>query len=125
LNWLNNMQTPERKKVIIDASGQSLGRLATQIAVILRGKNKVDFAPHKDDGDFVVIKNSQDIKITGNKLKNKVYHHFTGRVGGLKSETMEKFIEKRGIAQVIRKTVYGMLPTNKLRDRMIKRLTIC
>lgn len=118
------MQTQERKKIIIDAAGQSLGRIAGQAALMLRGKNKTDFAPHKDAGDFVVIKNSGAIKITGNKLKTKVYHRFTGYVGGLKSETMEKFIERRGLPEVIRKAVYGMLPKNKLRDRMIKRLEV-
>ena len=114
----------ERTKHIIDATGQSMGRLASEIANILRGKTKTDFAPHKDSGDFVIVQNASKVKITGGKLKTKVYRHHTGYIGGMKSATMAEVIAKKGIEEVIRRAVWGMLPINKLRAQMIKRLKI-
>ncbi|MDD5750542.1 MAG: 50S ribosomal protein L13 [Candidatus Pacebacteria bacterium] len=114
----------ERTKQTIDASGKPLGRLAGEIANILRGKTKPDFAPHKDSGDFVIIQNASQIKITGGKLKTKVYRHHTGYIGGMKSATMADVIAKKGIEEVLRRAVWGMLPANKLRSRMIKRLKV-
>lgn len=108
----------------INADGKPLGRLAVEIAGLLRGKHKPDFMPHKDEGDFVEIKNIDKIKITGKKLKNKAYYRYTGYPGGLKKATMEQVIEQKGLAEVLRKAVWGMLPKNKLRAKMIKRLTV-
>ena len=114
----------KRETKIIDASGKSLGRLATKIAVLLRGKDQADFAPHKDEGVFVEVKNINEMKITGNKLKGKVYYHHTGRPGGFRETTMEELIAKKGKAEVLRRAVYGMLPKNKLRAQQIKQLLI-
>lgn len=114
----------ERTKYTIDATGKPMGRLASEIASILRGKIKADFVPYKDDGDFVIVQNANQVKITGNKLKTKVYHHYTGYIGGMKSATMAEVIAKKGIEEVLRRAVWGMLPINKLRSRMIKRLKV-
>jgi len=106
----------------IDASEKPLGRLAVEIAILLRGKHKPTFVPNKDDGDFVLIKNVEKIKITGKKLKDKEYIHHTGYPGGLKRIKMGDLIAEKGMAHILRRAVWGMLPTNKLRDKMIKRL---
>ncbi len=108
----------------IDATGKALGRLSTQIADLLRGKGKVGFAPNKDEGDFVVVENVDKVLLTGRKFKQKKYHHFTGFIGGMKETTMEKIAEKKGMKEILRKAVSGMLPRNKLKADMIKRLTI-
>ena len=118
------MQDKERQTHIIDATGHSLGRLATQIADLLRGKTKVGFAPYKDDGDFVVVENIDRMTITGKKKKQKIYFHFTGFIGGMKETTMDKLIEKKGVKEVLKKAVSGMLPKNKLKPEMLKRLNI-
>ena len=114
----------EKKQHIIDATGKPLGRLASEIAYILRGKTNPNFAPNKTGTDSVLLKNADKVKITGNKLETKVYHHYTGYIGGLKSVPMGKMIAKKGIEEVIKKTVWGMLPKNKLRAQMIKELKI-
>lgn len=108
----------------IDASGKSLGRLAAQIADLLRGKKKVGFAPYKDQGDFVAVQNVDKIKITGRKMKQKIYHRYSGFSGGMKEITMEKLVAKKGMAEVLKKAVGGMLPKNKLKPEILKRLTI-
>lgn len=111
----------ERKTHIIDASGKVLGRLATNIAIILRGKHKASFDPAKDMGDFVVVKNVNKIRLTGKKMEQKKYFHHTGYLGGLK-EVALKEVFKKNPAEVLKKAVFGMLPKNKLRVRQIKRL---
>jgi len=111
----------KRKTYTIDANGKVLGRLATKIAVVLMGKNKPDYAPHKDIGDFVMVKSASGLKFTGKKFEKKVYYHHTGYLGGLKEVTLKRFFEKDP-TRVLRKAVYGMLPTNKLRSLRIKRL---
>lgn len=108
----------------IDAVDKPLGRLATEIATLLRGKHKPDFVPYKDEGDFVLVKNIDKIKITGRKFKQKIYRHYTGYPGGLREITMEDLARKKGMGEILRKAVWGMLPKNKLRARMIKRLQI-
>lgn len=113
----------KRKVYTIDASDKSLGRLAVQIAVLLRGKNKPDFAPHKDIGDEVIVKNVSQIKFTGRKVKQKKYYRHSGYLGGLKETSLEKLFAKNP-AEVIKKAVWGMLPKNKLRKKFIKRLKI-
>lgn len=113
----------ERNTHIIDATNQPLGRLATRIAVLLRGKHKPSFLSHQDAGDFVEVKNIEKIKLTGKKKKGKVYYRYSGYPGGLKKRTLEQLFEQSP-ALVLRKAVYGMLPKNKLRARQIKRLKI-
>ncbi len=113
-----------RKTHTIDAANKSLGRLAVEITILLRGKHKPDFAPHKDEGDFVEVKNIGQIKITGKKMKQKEYFRHTGYPGGIKKSTMEEIIQKKGMGEILRRAVFGMLPKNKLRDKMIKRLKI-
>jgi len=113
----------KRKTHTIDATDRSLGRLAVEISLILRGKNKPDFLPNQDKGDFVQIKNIKNIKITGNKLKQKVYYHHTGYIGNLKEIPMGRVFDKNP-GEVLKKTVFGMLPKNKLRSEQIKRLKV-
>lgn len=111
----------KRETHIIDATGKALGRLAAQIAILLRGKHKSDFVPYKDLGDFVIVKNVEKIKITGKKLEKKKYYYHTGYLGGLKAIPLKKIFEKNP-AKVLKMAVYGMLPKNKLRAKQIKRL---
>jgi len=113
----------ERKTHTIDATNKVLGRLATEIAVLLRGKNKPNFAPNKDMGDFVTVRNFSKIRITGKKFGQKIYYRHTGYLGGLKEVPLKKLFEKDP-AEVLKKAVFGMLPKNKLRAKQIKRLRI-
>ena len=113
----------ERKTHIIDATDKVLGRLATEIAILLRGKYKPNFVPYKDIGDFVVVKNVNKIRLTGKKLEQKIYYHHTGYLGGLKETPLKKLFE-RNPGEILKKAVFGMLPKNKLRVRQIKRLKI-
>ena len=115
------MEIIKRENHIIDASDQVLGRLSVKIAILLRGKNKPNFAPYKDIGDFVIIKNVEKLKFTGKKFKNKIYYHHTGYLGSLKKATLEDIYNKNP-SEVLRKAVYGMLTKNKLRAVQIKRL---
>ena len=115
------METVKRQTHTIDADGKVLGRLATQVAVLLRGKHKTDFAPYKDEGDIVIIKNVEKLKFTGKKFDNKIYFRHTGYLGGLKQQTLKE-LYKRSPSEVLRKAVWGMLTKNKLRPRQIKRL---
>ena len=113
----------KRETYTIDATDRVLGRLASEVAVLLRGKNKPDFAPHKDIGDFVIIKNVKNLKITGKKMEQKEYFRHSGFLGGVRLIPFKKFF-KENPAEVFKKAVYGMLPKNKLRARMIKRLKV-
>jgi len=113
----------ERRHHLVDAKGKVLGRLATKVATFLRGKHKVNFTPNFDMGDFVTIVNVQDIRITGDKKKKKIYFRHSGYPGGLKSETLEKLLE-RDSREVIKRAIYGMLPDNKLRKKQLRRLKI-
>ncbi len=117
------MKTTARKTHKIDASGKVLGRLAVEIAVLLRGKNKPDFAPHRDSGDIVLVKNVAKMKLTGRKIKQKKYYRHSGYPGGLKEVSLEKMMADSP-GQVLKKAVFGMLPKNKLRHQAIKRLKI-
>src|SRR5579864_8435770 len=116
------METIKRENHIIDATDQVLGKLATRVVVLLRGKQKPGFAPYKDIGDFVTIKNVDKIKVTGKKFDDKIYYHHTLYLGGLKKATMREVVDKKGHSEVLRKAVMGMLTKNKLRARQIKRL---
>lgn len=113
----------KRETHIIDAKNQPLGRLASKIAILLRGKHKPNWQPHLDMGDIVIVKNVDKIKFTGKKFEKKVYHHHTGYLGGLKETPLWRLFQKDPFV-VLRKAVWGMLPKNKLRKRMIKRLKI-
>lgn len=111
----------ERKTHTIDVSGKILGRLATKIAVLLRGKHKTDFVPYKDMGDFVIVKNVNKIRVTGKKLEKKKYYRHSGFLGSLKEIPLKKLFIKDP-AKVLKIAVFGMLPKNKLRAKQIKRL---
>ena len=113
----------DRKWYLIDAEGEILGRLATQIATILRGKNKPTYTPSMDLGDYVVVINAEKIKVTGNKLKGKIYRYHTSYPGGLKSVTLETLLKKKPEI-VVKKAVQGMIPHTKLGRAMIKKLKI-
>ena len=113
----------EREWIVLDASGQTLGRLATRIATMLRGKHKPLYAPNLDTGDFVVVVNSGKIAVTGNRLDDKLYRRHTGYPGGLKETTLRRMLEKHP-ERVIWFAVKGMLPKNKLGRQMLKKLKI-
>lgn len=112
-----------RNWYLIDAEGKILGRLATQIATILRGKNKPTYTPSMDLGDYVVVINAEKIKVTGNKLKGKMYKYHTPYVGGLKTVALETLL-KRKPELVVKKAVQGMIPHTKLGRAVIKKLKI-
>lgn len=112
-----------RKYHLYDAHGKILGRVATEIAKILSGKDKVGFIPNIDGGDFVVVINSDKIRVTGNKMHEKMYHKFSGYPGGISSIAFRDLIEKDS-TKIIKNAVYGMLPKNKLRNRMMLRLKV-
>jgi len=113
----------ERKIYLFDAQGQTLGRLAVKIANIVSGRRKVNFVAHIDGGDVVVVINSDLVQVTGNKRTGKMYHSFSGYPGGIKSLTFEEVLAKDS-RKIIEGAVYGMLPKNKLRDKMMTRLRI-
>jgi large subunit ribosomal protein L13 len=111
----------ERQTHKIDASDKVLGRLASEVAVLLRGKQKTEFVRHKDVGDFVVIQNVDKVRVTGKKMEQKKYYRHSGYPGGLKSITMGKIFE-RDPGELFKKTVSGMMPHNKLKKEQLKRL---
>ena len=113
----------ERKAHTLNAQGRPLGRVAVEVANLLRGKQKGDFAPYKDVGDFVTVQNFKQIRFTGKKPQQKRYFRHSGYLGNLKVKTLKELFEKQP-QEVLRKAVWGMLPTNKLRARQIKRLKI-
>jgi len=113
----------ERQTHTIDATAKVLGRLAAQIAVLLRGKHKPNFVPYKDMGDFVIVENVNKLKFTGKKIEQKKYYRHSGYWGGLKEIPLKKLFAERP-AEVLRRAVYRMLSKNKLRVKMIKRLRI-
>lgn len=117
------MENTEKKIHNIDATGIPMGRLAVQVSLLLRGKNKVSFDPAKDEGDFVEVANCGKVKFTGKKLDQKVYYHHTNHPGGLRI-TKAADVFKADPGEVLKKAVWGMLPKNKLRDQMIKRLKL-
>ncbi|MFN2268723.1 MAG: 50S ribosomal protein L13 [Desulfonatronovibrio sp.] len=116
-------QDAQRNWHVIDAEDKILGRMATEIAVKLRGKDKPEFAPHMDMGDFVVVVNAEKIKVTGNKLSQKKYHRYSGYPGGIKEISLEKLLDKKP-EDAIRQSVRGMLPKNKLGRDLLKKLKV-
>jgi len=115
--------TIEQKWLLVDAKGKTLGRLASRIAILLRGKHKPIFTPHVDTGDFVVVVNADKINLTGKKWQEKLYIYHTGYPGGLKSTSAEKVRSKKP-ERLITMAVQGMLPKNKLGKKMIKKLKV-
>lgn len=113
----------ERNWLVVDAKGQTLGRLASTIASLLRGKHKPEFTPHVDAGDFVIVINASEIKVSGNKSSQKLYHHNTGYPGGLRSITFENLLAKKP-EKVIEEAVWGMLTHNRLGRRLITKLYV-
>ena len=114
----------DRDTHTIDATNKVLGRLAVEIAALLRGKHKTDFVLYKDMGDFVNVKNVDKMRITGKKKEQKVYYHHSGYLGGLKETPLERLIENKKMDKVLKMAVFGMLPGTKLRPKQLKRLTI-
>ncbi len=115
--------TINRKWYVVDADGMTLGRLASEVAKILRGKNKPIFTPHMDTGDYVIIVNAEKVKVTGKKLDQKVYYHHSGYVGGLKETTLKEKLAKKP-EQVIELAVKGMLPKGPLGRQMYRKLFV-
>jgi large subunit ribosomal protein L13 len=115
--------TRERNWLLVDANGQTLGRLATQIADALRGKTKPEYTPHCDTGDFVVVVNAEKIAVTGNKRADKKYYRHTGYPGGIKERSLNDMLERRP-EEVIRKAVKGMLPRNRLARKQLTKLKV-
>jgi len=113
----------QRSWQIVDAEGQTLGRLATQIADTLRGKRKPEYTPHCDTGDFVVVINAAKIRVTGKKLTDKIYYRHSGYPGGLRSRTLAEMLDRRP-EEVIRKAVKGMLPRNRLARQQLRKLKV-
>nr|MBC7245661.1 50S ribosomal protein L13 [Chloroflexota bacterium] len=113
----------ERRWYVVDAEGKSLGRLATQIARILRGKHKPGFTPHLNGGDYVVVINADKIQVTGRKLDTKYYYRYSGHLGGLKSVVLREQLQKHP-DRVLIHAVRGMLPKNRLGRAMIKKLKV-
>jgi large subunit ribosomal protein L13 len=112
-----------REWYLVDAEGKTLGRLATQIADTLRGKQKPQYTPHVDTGDFVIVVNAEKIQVTGNKLDQKRYYRHSGYPGGLRSRTLREQLERRP-TEVLRVAVKGMLPKNRLARQQITKLKI-
>lgn len=121
--FMANPQNVERKWYVVDAEGKTLGRLASQIAAILRGKNKPTFTPHCDCGDFVIVVNAEKIHLSGNKLSDKLYRHHTGYPGGLKEVTAKELLQRRPI-RAVELAVKGMLPHNRLGADMYRKLKV-
>ncbi|MFL6058730.1 MAG: 50S ribosomal protein L13 [Rubrobacteraceae bacterium] len=113
----------ERKWYVVDAEGQTLGRLATEIATILRGKNKPQYTPHVDTGDFVVVVNAEKVVVTGRKAEQKVYRRHSGYPGGLKVTSYEQLMERRP-TEILRRAVKGMMPKNRLARQQLRKLKI-
>lgn len=112
-----------RKWYVLDANGQVLGRLATRVATILRGKHKPIYTPHVDGGDHVIVVNAERVVLTGNKLKDKVYYHHSGYPGGIRAQTAEEILRKHP-ERIIEKAVRGMLPKTPLGRAMLRKLKV-
>src|SRR5690348_3246057 len=113
----------ERNWLVVDANGKTLGRLATQLADVLRGKRKPEYTPHVDVGDFVIVVNAERVAVTGNKRAEKRYYRHSGYPGGLRSRTLEEMLDRRP-EEVIRLAVRGMLPRNRLGRAQLRKLKV-
>ncbi len=121
--YMATPSTVDRKWYVVDASGYTLGRLASEIAKVLRGKNKPQFTPHVDTGDYVIVVNAEKIKVTGKKLDEKAYYHHSDYVGGMKETTLREMLAKKPEI-VIEHAVRGMLPKGPLGNEMIAKLHV-
>lgn len=121
--YMAKPQQVERKWYIVDAAGQTLGRLASEVASILRGKTKPEFTPHVDTGDFVVVINADQVVLTGKKLQKKMYYRHSQYPGGLKVTSAQEMLAKRP-DRMIELAVYGMLPKNRLGDKLKTKLNV-
>lgn len=121
--YMANPANVERKWYVVDASGQTLGRLSSEVAKILRGKNKPEFTPNVDTGDYVIIINAEKVAVTGKKLDQKKYYHHSEYVGGMKEQTLRERLARKP-ESVIEHAVVGMLPKNPLGRKMAKKLFV-
>jgi large subunit ribosomal protein L13 len=121
--YMANEQNITRKWVLLDAADQTLGRLASNIAVRLRGKDKPEYTPHADTGDFVIVVNAEQVKVTGNKAQDKIYYRHSGYTGNLKSQNFSQLIDRQP-ERVLRLAVEGMLPRGPLGRKMLKKLKV-
>ncbi len=121
--YMANPDKIEKKWYVVDAEGQTLGRLCAEVAKVLRGKNKPEFTPHVDTGDYVVVINAAKVKVTGRKLDQKIYYHHSDYVGGMKETTLRQMMEKKPEA-VVELAVKGMLPKGPLGRAMYKKLHV-
>ena len=121
--YMANPDKIERKWYVVDAEGKTLGRLASEVAKVLRGKNKPVFTPHVDTGDYVIIVNAQKVSVTGKKLDQKIYYHHSDYVGGMKETTLREMMAKKP-EKVLELAVKGMLPKGPLGRSMIKKLHV-
>lgn len=122
--YMATKETTTRKWYVIDATDKTLGRLASQIASILRGKHKPTYTPHVDTGDHVIVINAEKIRLTGNKLQDKKYYHHTGYPGGIKSKTAGEILNSGRPEEVLKKAVWGMIPHNTLGREMFKKFKV-
>jgi large subunit ribosomal protein L13 len=122
-SYMANPSKIERKWYVVDATGHTLGRLTSEIASVLRGKNKPEFTPHVDTGDYVIVVNAEKIKVTGKKLEQKIYYHHSDYVGGMKETTLKEMLAKKP-EYVIEHAVKGMLPKGPLGRQMAKKLHV-
>ena len=120
---LPQIDSIERQWYLVDAENQTLGRLATEVAAVLRGKNNPSFTPHLDTGDFVVVVNADKIKVSGNKSTQKLYRRHSGRPGGMKTETFAA-LQERIPERIVEKAIKGMLPHNALGRQMFRKLKV-
>ena len=121
--YMQKKETVERNWYVIDAEGVNLGRLATRVADVLRGKHKPTFTPHVDCGDFVIVVNASKINLTGNKLNDKIYYNHSGYTGGLRERTAKEMREKYPV-EMIERAVKGMIPHNRLGRQVAKKLFV-
>ena len=122
-SFMASPETIERKWYVVDADGCTLGRLASEVAKVLRGKNKAIFTPHIDTGDYVIVVNADKIKVTGKKLEQKMYYHHSDYVGGMKEATLKEMLAKKP-EKVIELAVKGMLPKGPLGRQMYRKLFV-
>ncbi|MBT8135423.1 MAG: 50S ribosomal protein L13 [Gammaproteobacteria bacterium] len=121
--YIATNENVRREWYVVDAAGKTLGRLATEVARRLRGKHKPEFTPHIDTGDYIVVVNASQVRVTGNKLADKRYHRFTGYIGNMKEETLGDLM-KRAPERAIERAVKGMLPKNRLGRSMYRKLKV-
>lgn len=121
--YMASPSTIERKWYVVDAEGKTLGRLAAEVASVLRGKNKPTFTPHIDTGDYVIVVNAEKVKVTGRKLDQKIYYRHSDYVGGMKETTLREMMQKKPV-QVIEHAVKGMLPKGPVGSEMYKKLFV-